>query len=115
MIGPNNLKYTFLGSPLYMDPIILKQDFVSDEERKQLGYNESADIWSIGAICYEMLIGYSPFDANNEKGLYEKIERGNYEIPTNMSYEIVSFLNGMLQYNSKKRLTASQHKWYASI
>ena len=108
MIGPNNLKYTFLGSPLYMDPIILKQDFVSDEERKQLGYNESADIWSIGAICYEMLIGYSPFNAYNEKELYEKIEKGNYEIPTNMSYEIVSFINGMLQYNSKKRLTASQ-------
>ena len=29
-------------------------------------------------------------------------------MPTNMSYEIVSFLNGMLQYNSQKRLTASQ-------
>ena len=37
-------------------------------------------------ICYEMLIGYSPFDANNEKELYEKIEKGNYEIPTNIVY-----------------------------
>ena len=107
-VGPNGLKYTTLGTPLNMDPILLRKLKNKNRKNAQLGYNESADIWSIGTICYEMLMGYLPFDADDLTNLYEKIEDGSYKIPTNMSYEIVSFLNGMLQYNSQKRLTASQ-------
>ena len=107
-IGPNGLKYSYLGSPLTMDPILIKKGILDPKISKKIGYNESADIWSIGTICYEMLMGYSPFDAEDFGDLYAKIEDGSYKIPTNMSYEIVSFLNGMLQYHSAKRLTISQ-------
>ena len=107
-VGPDGLKYTTLGTPLNMDPILVKKLTHNSKKVAQLGYNESADIWSIGTICYEMLMGTSPFDAEDREELYEKIEKGSYKVPTNMSHEIVSFLNGMLQYNSKKRLTASQ-------
>ena len=107
-VGPDGLRYSTLGTPITMDPILIKKLTDKSGKVSQLGYNESADIWSIGTICYQMLIGKSPFDAEDREELYEKIENGSYKIPTNMSYEIVSFLNGMLQYNSKKRLTASQ-------
>ena len=55
-----------------------------------------------------MLIGKPAFDAEDMDDLVTKVEEGNYSIPTSMSREVVSFLNGMLQYDGKRRLTAAQ-------
>ena len=107
-ISKEGLKYSILGYPINMDPLILKKLNSSTKKKKQLGYNEMADIWSIGTICYEMIIGKPIFDSEDMEELVEKVEDGSYSIPTTMSYEIVSFLNGMLQYDSKRRLTAEQ-------
>ena len=101
-----DMSRTAIGSPLNMDPLILKKFTYGRVEANDLYYDEKADIWSIGALCYQMLIGNSPFDAYNMKELVEKIEEGNYNVPTNLSMEVVSFLNGMLQYNPNKRLNA---------
>jgi hypothetical protein len=89
-----------------MDPLILKKFNAGRAQTNDLKYDEKADIWSIGALCYQMLIGNSPFDAYNMQELVEKIEEGTYKVPTNLSKEVVSFLNGMLQYDPNKRLTA---------
>ena len=107
-VSPKGLQYSVLGSPINMDPIILKKLNSSTNKTRQLGYNESADIWSIGTVCYEMLIGRSAFDADDMKDLVKKVEDGSYTVPTNLSHEVVSFLNGMLQYEGKRRLTAAQ-------
>ena len=40
--------------------------------------------------------------------LIEKIEDGTYTVPTNHSKEIISFINGMLQYEAVKRLNCEQ-------
>ena len=55
-----------------------------------------------------MLIGKSAFDAEDMDDLVSKIEDGSYAVPTTLSHEVVSFLNGMLQYEAKRRLNASQ-------
>ena len=102
----NHLYSTAIGSPLNMDPLILKKFTAGKAQTNDLCYDEKADIWSIGALCYEMLIGNSPFDSYNMKELVEKIEIGNYKLPTNLSREIVSFLNAMLQYDPAKRMNA---------
>jgi len=107
-VSPQGLQYSVLGSPINMDPLILKKLNSSTKKTRQLGYNEQADIWSIGTICYEMLIGKPAFDAEDMDDLVSKVEEGNYSIPTSMSREVVSFLNGMLQYDGKRRLTAAQ-------
>ena len=107
-ISKTGLQYTVLGSPINMDPIILKKLNSSTKKTKQLGYSEKADIWSIGTICYEMVIGRPVYDAEDMDDLVEKVEDGSYKVPTSMSHELVSFLNAMLQYNSENRLTASQ-------
>ena len=100
--------YTALGSPAYMDPLILKKLNERNCFLNLEGYDQSADIWSLGAACYEMLMGRRVFNGRNIKDLYIKVEGGNYSIPTNLSKEFVSFINGMLQYDPKKRLTAEQ-------
>ena len=107
-ISKEGLQYSIVGDTLNMFPIILKKLNSSNKKEKQLGYNEKADIWSIGSICYEMLIGKPVFDAEDMEELVKIVEEGNYTIPSSMSREVASFLNGMLQYESKNRLSAAQ-------
>jgi len=114
-IDKSGLQFTALGSPINMDPIILKKLNASSKKERQLGYNQKADIWSLGTICYEMLIGKSAFDADDMEDLVNKIENGSYNVPTNLSHEVVSFLNGMLQYEGNNRLTADQLSRHAFL
>ena len=107
-INKSGLLYSTLGSPINMDPIILKKLNSHSKKARQLGYDQKADIWSLGTICYEMLIGKSAFDAQDMEELVEKVEDGTYSIPTNLSKEVISFINGMLQYDSSKRLNSTQ-------
>ena len=104
------LGQTLAGSPLNMAPGLLKKFSGSMASKicEEKVYDQKVDIWSIGSACYEMLIGKAVFDASSLSDLIEKVEIGTYTVPTNISKEIVSFLNGMLQYDSKNRLSAAQ-------
>ena len=104
----SGLLTTAIGSPLNMDPLILKKFNSTGSTNKELGYDEKADLWSLGILCYQMLIGNCTFDAYNMKELVLKIEEGDYKVPTNLSKEVVSFLNAMLQYKPEKRLPSSK-------
>ena len=110
-IKKNDLCYSTLGSPINMDPSILKKladQRTGQNDGKMVGYDQKADIWSIGTLCYEMLIGKSAFDSETLGELVQKVENGSYKIPTHLSKELISFLNGMLQYNAEKRLNANE-------
>ena len=106
----SDLCTTTLGSPINMDPNILKKM----NEKKMgintgtMAYNQKADIWSLGTLCYEMLIGKSAFNSKSMQELINKVESGSYSIPTHLSKQVISFLNGMLQYNAEKRLSANE-------
>ena len=99
-----SLAFSALGSPINMDPVILQK--FSKNGNGQLGYDEKADIWSLGTVCYEMLIGQAVFNADTMNDLVKKVENGSYSVPTSVSKEMVSFLNGMLQYEAYNRLSA---------
>ncbi|KAJ2713130.1 Serine/threonine-protein kinase [Coemansia spiralis] len=64
------LAETLCGSPLYMAPEILRYE----------PYDAKADLWSIGAVIYEMMTGRPPFRANNHVELARVIERTNDNI-----------------------------------
>ncbi|KAJ1796039.1 Serine/threonine-protein kinase, partial [Coemansia sp. RSA 2598] len=64
------LAETLCGSPLYMAPEILHYE----------PYDAKADLWSIGAVVYEMMTGRQPFHASNHVELARIIERTNDNI-----------------------------------
>ena len=102
----SNLTYTVLGTPTNMDPQLLQN--METQTRNQTGYDDKADIWSLGTLCYEMLIGHMAFSCTSIQELYQKVKQGTYSLPTNLSEEVVSFINGMLQKDPKKRLSAKE-------
>ena len=99
-----NLANTILGTPSNMEPHMLRD--MENQIPSLKGYNEKVDIWSLGTLCYEMLVGRMAFAGHSMEELYKKVKAGNYKLPLWLSKEAVSFINGMLQYDSNKRLSA---------
>ncbi|KAG8801507.1 Serine/threonine-protein kinase, partial [Serendipita sp. 400] len=63
---PNTmLAETLCGSPLYMAPEILRYE----------KYGSQADLWSVGAVLYEISVGKPPFRAQNHIELLKRIEQ----------------------------------------
>ena len=104
----NSMAFSALGSPMNMDPTILRKFSKKGGNLNQLGYDSKADIWSLGTLCYEMLIGEAVFNAESMNDLVKKVENGSYTVPTSLSKEVVSFLNGMLQYDGNYRLSSEE-------
>jgi serine/threonine-protein kinase ULK/ATG1 len=105
----DNLAKSVLGNPINMDPKILRK-MARIENDSDFGYDQKADIWSLGTITYELLIGCPAFDATSYDELIQKIEKGNYRIPhdISLSKEAIAFLNGMMRYDPKTRLSIDE-------
>ena len=104
-----SLAGSFVGSPIYMDPTILKKYDKSGGIEKFKLYDKKADIWSLGAVTYEMLTGENVFKASSLPELINKVKKGDYSLEVkDLSNEILSFLNGMLQNDPKKRASAEE-------
>ena len=86
------------GTPLYMAPELI-------EEKP---YDHTADLWSAGAILYELSVGYPPFPTNSLFQLIKKIRYEQIFWPTHLSEDLRSFLQGLLEKDCKRRFTWQQ-------
>uniref|UniRef100_A0A8C0YIM0 non-specific serine/threonine protein kinase n=1 Tax=Cyprinus carpio carpio TaxID=630221 RepID=A0A8C0YIM0_CYPCA len=93
----NMMAATLCGSPMYMAPeVIMSQN-----------YDARADLWSIGTVIYQCLVGKPPFQANSPQDLrmfYEKNKTLVPNIPRETSPQLVDLLLGLLQRNQKDRM-----------
>ncbi|KAF3439775.1 hypothetical protein FNV43_RR18053 [Rhamnella rubrinervis] len=60
---PQGLADTLCGSPLYMAPEIIQNQ----------KYDAKADLWSVGAILFQLVTGRPPFDGNSQFQLFQNI------------------------------------------
>lgn len=44
-------------------------------------HDEKVDLWSLGALCYEFLVGKPPFEANTYQETYKRISRVGFTFP----------------------------------
>lgn len=98
---------TICGTPMTIAPEIVN---IYSEDGRDSKYNSAIDLWSLGAVLYELLIGVSPFVGRNKEDIMRKVFSGMYEIPSNISVSIESvyLLNGLLQFLPQKRLSWDQ-------
>lgn len=83
------------GTPLYMSPELV-------EEKP---YDQTADLWALGCILYEIYTGTPPFYTNSIFQLVNMILKDQVKWPKTMSPEFKSFLQGLLNKDPSKRLT----------
>ena len=107
-LSASNMGSTILGTPMNMSPDII-QNYVGTETKQ---YNTSVDLWSLGTITYQLLTGKPPFIGKNYKEVFNHIMEGKYSLPSSLkvSIELITFINGLLQFYPEKRLNWGQIK-----
>ncbi len=93
-INNKDLTYTLCGTPNYLSPeMILNQ-----------GYNKSIDIWAMGVILYEMIVGIDPFHSYDPMLVYQNIITNKLKFPKIIDKDAKSLIKKILNPNPNKRL-----------
>ncbi|XP_022757643.1 serine/threonine-protein kinase ATG1a-like [Durio zibethinus] len=99
-LTPQDLADTLCGSPLYMAPEIIQNQ----------KYDAKADLWSVGAILFQLVTGKPPFDGNTQLQLFQNILRSTeLQFPEGAIEELhpdcVDLCRSLLRHNPVERLT----------
>ncbi|XP_018431419.1 PREDICTED: serine/threonine-protein kinase 36-like, partial [Nanorana parkeri] len=83
------------GTPLYMSPeLVLERP-----------YDHRSDLWALGCIVYELLVGTPPFYTHNIFQLVSIITQQPVRWPKEVSAELKDFLQGLLTKEPTLRLS----------
>lgn len=86
------------GTPLYMAPELIDGT----------PYDHTADLWSLGCIVYELLVGSPPFSTTSILQLVQLIQHEAIQWPEFITPDCKDFLQGLLQKQPDKRFTWQQ-------
>ncbi|KAL1175829.1 hypothetical protein V6Z11_A04G115900 [Gossypium hirsutum] len=98
-LQPRGLAETLCGSPLYMAPEIMQLQ----------KYDAKADLWSVGAILFQLVTGKTPFTGNNQIQLLQNILKSTeLHFPVENDYltaDCKDLCQKLLRRNPVERLT----------
>lgn len=100
----NNRRQTVCGTLDYLPP-----EMVQSQE-----YDESVDLWLLGVLCYEFLVGRPPFEEQEKAATYKRILKVDLTIPSFVDKDAADLIRGLLKKESEKRIQLSEiefHPW----
>ena len=108
-----NLTKSFCGTAAYMAPEILKKS----------GHGKAVDWYLFGTFIYEMLVGSTPYYADNKKQLYRNIVLEKLILPSFLSEDAKKILEDLLEKDPAKRLgsgrddaeAVKRHIWFKTL
>ena len=83
-----------MGTPLYVAPEML--------EHNQAGI--FTDLWALGCIIYELLVGKNPFYEANSNQVFQNILDRNIEFPRHLDNHSRDIIDKLLKLNPYERL-----------
>lgn len=100
---PDESAETVCGSPLYMAPEILQFQ----------RYDEKVDMWSVGAILFELLNGYPPFHGRSSVQLLQNIKASTslpfcHLILPHLHPDCIDLCSRLLSINPDDRLSSEE-------
>ncbi|OJJ01018.1 hypothetical protein ASPVEDRAFT_40543 [Aspergillus versicolor CBS 583.65] len=105
--APNNRRQTMCGTLDYLPPEMLNSNPQGNF------YNEKVDLWSLGVLTYEFLVGEAPFE-DTPVMTQRRIQRGDMQVPSFVSPEARDLIKRLLVLDPEKRISLDEiqkHPW----
>lgn len=102
--APSSRRTTLCGTLDYLPPEMI-------EGRH---HDEKVDLWSLGILCYEFLVGNPPFEAETNTETYRRITKVDLHFPSYCSDGAKDLVRKLLQHDPFKRLSLDgilEHPW----
>lgn len=102
--APSSRRKTLCGTPDYLSPEMIKGK----------EHDHNVDIWALGILLYEFIVGGPPFEADDIKETYRRIVHSQPNYPDYVSSSARDLISKMLRKNPAKRITLSEaktHPW----
>ncbi|KAJ6263214.1 Serine/threonine-protein kinase [Drechslerella dactyloides] len=101
--APTNRRTTLCGTLDYLPPEMLRGD----------SHGEKVDLWSLGVLMYEFLVGCAPFE-DTPLETQKRIVKLNFKVPDFISADAKDLITRLLRLDPEKRLPleqVAQHPW----
>ncbi|KAM5274495.1 aurora kinase B isoform 2-T2 [Ctenodactylus gundi] len=89
-------------------------DYLPPEMIEGRTHNEKVDLWCIGVLCYELLVGNPPFESASHNETYRRIVKVDLKFPPSVPTGAQDLISKLLQHNPSERLSlahVSTHPW----
>eukprot|EP00808_Paulinella_micropora_P016993 g36989.t1 len=102
--APNSRRNTLCGTLDYLPPEMV-------EGRP---HDRTVDLWSLGVLAYEFLVGSPPFEAEDHKQTYRRISGVDLHFPPHVSKDARDFISRLLVKDPNSRMSLTEgfrHSW----
>ena len=93
-----NVRYTTAGTQLYHSPEMLLKK----------GYDTRVDIWAIGVLIFELIVGRPPFKSDGQHSMEDNIVHGRVNWPGSMNLLAKNLITQLLRTEPDKRPTLKE-------
>lgn len=102
--APSSRRTTLCGTLDYLPPEMV-------ENRR---HDEKVDLWGLGVLCYEFLVGKPPFEAPTSEETHKRISKVDLQFPSHVSAGARDLISKLLKHDPQKRLPLMEvlkHSW----
>lgn len=85
-------------------------DYVAPELLLGTGHHQAVDIWSLGVIAYELVMGIPPFNDETKEQVFQHILQHDMYPPEDVSPQFEEFIRVCLRQTPEERPSATQLK-----
>ncbi|KAI5956938.1 IPL1 [Candida jiufengensis] len=91
-------------------------DYLPPEMIEQKSHDYKVDLWALGILIYEFLIGKPPFEENDKNATYKRILKVDLKFPTTtkLDNDAIDLIFRLLKFNPQERISLDQvleHPW----
>ncbi|KAG5844834.1 hypothetical protein ANANG_G00167250 [Anguilla anguilla] len=89
-------------------------DYLPPEMVEGRTHDEKVDLWCIGVLCYECLVGNPPFETESHRDTYKRITKVDLQFPKVVSEGARDLISRLLRHSPSLRLRLQdvvQHPW----
>ncbi|CRG95319.1 serine/threonine protein kinase, putative [Plasmodium gallinaceum] len=95
---------TFCGTVDYMPPEIINQ----------MPYDCNVDLWCLGIVIFELLVGFPPFTDDTQERIFNQIKELNFHFPKTVSLSAQELILKLCSRTAEERISAEEvksHPW----